>query len=495
MAIINPTTGQDIKDKCFNHFVDKVVQFLYDHHYAAFCGLINLTRGCLEIDYGTAKISSAFYNTVTHRVWPRCYSFAHITGDFYLNKNWNTGRPRANNADFAHFKDMISTKFPMYKVCMVGGEFHLDNAVASPTSAAPVAHSHSAVVPTTADNLIRVDYTYMNPIYLRSVISPKVVSATCFDMTSNILAATGNVSFLALMDRIPVYVVDSKFMQADFDEEGNKVSLLLLKLRRLLEKILDIFHREEDVEKLSDTIKSTRELIDQLRGFEEYIKLIQQIKRFLDSVEGWIEEHGVHGALENPNFEPWLKGILDEFPSPQMSTEFLGVYCHEWKRVNGYSEKAIFICWERICDCAKKGHATDLLTKVTIHEFCHAYMDVIAGSGRSSKDIYHWMEESMANVLTLKIIETYVAKHPSAIGLFKYAKGFMLRQPDAYASAVRMWENGICDYDLWAWNKDKCVALTSVNNWYNNMSASWKSMSNDQIRDLWGKVRKDTLGI
>lgn len=348
---------------------------------------------------------------------------------------------------------------------------------------------------TTADNLIRADYTYMRSLTTHLVAMP----ASHFDLTSTILASTGNVTFLALMDRIPVYVVDSKFMCKYFEEGDThwKCDIILIKVLHLLERILDIFQGKEDAEKLPDKIKRTRELISILRKCEKYDRFVPVVERFLTSVEEWIEKYGIPSTLKNDNYEPWLKRIIDELRGRlSMPTEALGVYCPEWEK-NGFHEKAIFICWERIRECASLGHAIDLLTKVTIHEFCHAYMDIIAGSGRNAiyKDVYHWMEESMANVLTLKIIENYVIKHPSAINLFEYAKKFMLNQPDAYASAVRMWGNGICDYDLWAWNKDKCVVAASVNDWYNQMSASWKTLPDDRIRELWRKVRQEILGI
>lgn len=348
-------------------------------------------------------------------------------------------------------------------------------------------------IPTTADNLIRADYSYSRSLNHNFGAMP----ASHFDLTSTILASTGNVSFLTLMDRIPVYIVDSRFMQEYFEKDDKhwEIFRILAKLLHLLKFICDIFQQKEDAEKLPAKIKRTRALVDKLRESEEYVHLASMIEEFLNSVEGWINDYGVSETIRNDNFEPWLKRrIIDEFPKLSVSTECLGVYCSDWER-NGFHEKAIFVCWERIRDYADRGHAIDLLTKVTIHEFCHAYMDVIADSGRASKAIYHWMEESMANVLTLKITENYATKHPAAIQFFKYAKDFMYKQPDAYASAVCMWENGICDYDLWAWNKDKCVAAASVNAWYKEMSRSWKALTNDQMRELWNKVRQEILGI
>lgn len=493
--VINPTTGEDVRDEYFNPFVDKVVQFLYDHHNADFCKLIQLTNTNLEIDYGTARIKSVFYNT-PNRAWPRCYPFT--MGNFYLCKDWQVN-PRANNADLDHLKEMIDLKFPMYKINIVSGEFQLEDAATSTlpmTSVTPpvFAPSHRTImdVPTSADNLIRADYSYLRSLNPHSGAMP----ASHFNLTSNILASTGNVSFLALMDRIPVYIVDSRFMQEYFEKEDKHWEILriLTKLLYLLKEILDILQENEDAPNLQKNLKDIRNLINRLKKIQVYSELILKIEVFLNSIENWIEEHGITATIRNKYFERWLERIIHDFPKLEISTESLGVYCSDWER-NGYHEKAIFICWERILEHADRGHAIDLLTKVTIHEFCHAYMDVIAGSGRASKDIYHWMEESMANVLTLKVIENHTTKHPSAVQLLKYAEEFMYKQPDAYASAVRLWRNGICDYDLWAWNKDKCVAAISINNWYKEMTASWETIANDRMRELWNEVRQEILGI
>lgn len=403
--------------------------------------------------------------------------------EYYLTDDWYIDKKDQKLSIFDNLKEYVrQITNGKYDIKEESGEFIL--------------FEHVMTVPMTADNLIRVDYTYMDPIQLSRVLSPKVASAGYFDLTSTILASTGNVSFLALMDRIPVYVVDSKFMQNNFDNGSTlwEKNAILFELLLLLEEILDILQGKTDAEKLSTAINNALGLVGKLLKFKECGRIILKVKDFLDSIKKWVDDKGATSAIENNNFEPWLKRIIDELRGEvSMPTEALGVYCHEWKKNNGFNEKAIFICWERIHDCAGRGHAVDLLTKVTIHEFCHAYMDVIAGSGHASKDVYHWMEESMANVLTLKVIENYVIKHPSAQQVFEYAKSFMVEQPEAYASAVRMWENGICDYDLWAWNKEKCLVAPSVRTWCKEMEAQGDSVSTERMRTLWNEVKKEII--
>ena len=137
MVIINPTTRQEVKDKKFNPFVDKVIQYLYDHHNTDFGKLIKLSASNLAIDYGAAKMTSAFYNSLTgaHIPWTRPYSFTGITGDFYLCKDWQEKDRPSDNRDYRHLKEMIANKFSMYCVTKVGGEFVLANAAGTAISA------------------------------------------------------------------------------------------------------------------------------------------------------------------------------------------------------------------------------------------------------------------------------------------------------------------------------------------------------------------------
>lgn len=137
MTIINPTTSQEVKDKKFNPFVDKVIQYLYDHHNTDFCKLIKLSASNLAIDYGTAKMTSAFYNSLTgaHVPHPRPYSFTGIKGNFYLCKDWQEKNRPSDNRDYMHLQAMIANKFSMYKVIKVDGEFVLADAAGTAISA------------------------------------------------------------------------------------------------------------------------------------------------------------------------------------------------------------------------------------------------------------------------------------------------------------------------------------------------------------------------
>lgn len=156
MFIINPTTGLEVKDKKFNPFVDKVIQYLYDHHNANFCKLIKKSASNLAIDYGAAKMTSAFYNSLTgaHIPHPRPYSFPGITGNFYLCKDWQEKDRPSDNRDYKHLKEMIANKFSMYCVTKVGGEFVLADAAGTAISVGSDDVSEHLDVPILPLNLI-----------------------------------------------------------------------------------------------------------------------------------------------------------------------------------------------------------------------------------------------------------------------------------------------------------------------------------------------------
>lgn len=145
MIIINPTTGKDVKDNRFNSFVDKVVQYLYDHHKPDFCKLIKLVSSNLAIDYGAARMISAFYNSATNprRRFPRKYEFSGIVGYFYLCKDWQE-MPRKDNRDYNNLGSMIAKIFPSYTITKVGKEYQLvdsSSARTSPSTASPYSTS------------------------------------------------------------------------------------------------------------------------------------------------------------------------------------------------------------------------------------------------------------------------------------------------------------------------------------------------------------------
>lgn len=522
MKIVADSLGRGIQHEEFNNFVFRLVDFLYRKHYADFVKIVEKVRTNLCINYGgIERMTSVFYHSGSRfdrsgrdRCHPVVYTFPGITGDFYLCRDFNIQDRQDGWRDFRHVKEMVDVIFPMYEVIKDPDCFKLiyKTKGLATTSFIGVSHKKILMNMATADSLIRVDYSY-----LKHIILGKAVPASHFDMAALMMASTGNVSLLALMDRIPVYVVDSKYMEAHFDGDDMSFDNDLFQCLKHLSVILDLLEQlllmfkgefpREHIHKMVECIKKHLQEIDwlihrrNLLKLAPWLKIVPRINDFIDEIENW----GLERSIDNLNFIPILEKLISDLKDILQThyrmphVEYLGVYCPEWEKQSHDGkmhrhEKAIFICWERIRNCAETGRAVDLLTKVTIHEFCHAYMDVITAIECGNNNIFHWMEESMANVMTLLIAEKYIIKHPSKSHLFNYFKSFMLKQPDAYASAVVMWENGICDYDLWAWNKDKCLNASSVHKWYSEMELRFRAITPQDVRGLWNDVRKEIMG-
>lgn len=507
MIIVNPTTGAEVRNTEFNPFVNEVIQYLYDHHKEELSKVIKKSRTNCSIDYGTGHMTSVFYHNPagTHVPWPRPYSFEGIPGEFYLCRDWNFLPRTGDNRDYDHLREMIAAKFPMYEVVRDPDGFKLVSSAGTAASSSGTPHAGSVAWAASGDSMIRVDYSYLSP---SSVLN--AAPAYCFNLAAWLLASAGNVSLLSLMDRIPVYVVDSRFMAEHFDDYDNRFDEPLFQCLRRLAAVLDLMVEllrqldcDAPAEDVFETFERIHKILCDIAQIIEDNHLLERapdleiVERIRSSVEG-IMNKGPYIIPGNPNIRGIVEhyvGLLRELPGYSLPpVEYLGVYCPQWKKSGTQHEKAIFVCWERILGCAGIGHETDLLAKVTVHEFCHAYMDIITWTGSWNKGIYRWMEESMANVMTLLITEEYVIRHPSRLPLLEYFRDFMTRQPDAYASAVTMWENGIHDFDLWAWNKGRCMSCGPVRTWCAEMEDAYMWISPEDMRRLWNDVRRTILG-
>lgn len=519
MTIVKNSAGQEIRNETFYEFVKLLVDYLYQSYRADLNKIVEPAMKYMKLNYGgsqciTGVFSPDYINSGKKvRTFKDIYTFPG-KGDFYLSTQWCANPdPTGANRDLDHIKEMIDIKFSQYDVISDAEGFKLVSKNESVVSSSIVNPKKLIDIVTTRDSLLRIDYSY-----LTHLVIGKAAPISHFDTAAMIMSSAGNVLLLSLMDRIPVYVVDSEFMKSlpypddiEFDPDLFQCLKRLANILRLLEQLLPVFSHDVSEGRIDDIVYQIKKYVQEAKKLIARLNLLQiapwlsvvsEIERFIHEIEKW----GLHRAAGNDNFKPMLehliatlKDILEtRFRMPHV--EYLGVYCPEWKKYSpdGKSfrhEKAIFVCWERIKDCAEEGHQVDLLTKVTIHEFCHAYMDIMTLLVNRKKDVYHWMEESMANVMTLLITEKYVIKHPSNLSLLNYFKEFMLKQPDAYASAVTMWENGICDYDMWAWKKDCCLTAPSVQRWHAYMNLKYKTIKAEEIRSLWRDVRKEILGV
>lgn len=324
------------------------------------------------------------------------------------------------------------------------------------------------------------------------------MSAMAFDTVSRMLLESNNSALAVLAQRIPVYAVKPSFMREHFykkeDDETNEARSFLTTILKYLKELANFWDTTKDsIEQNLKELK--RQLIDHQPLWQDskLLHILSEVRELIESYQHWLQTQGG----PNPNLAGMaeriakdIEELLDEMPNP--STEYLGFYCPDRHNVNGH-EKAIFICTKRIFETGEGWR--HLLAKVTIHEFCHAYMDIEYGRRHHADpdNVTYWMEESMANVMTLQLIESFALKHPKSLSLLEYARQFMLKQPAAYASAVKMFDNGICDYDLWAWNKDECRASAAIKTWCSEMRNRGNSMDANTIRGLWDDVKKDII--
>lgn len=131
----------------------------------------------------------------------------------------------------------------------------------------------------------------------------------------------------------------------------------------------------------------------------------------------------------HPDDEPRENGIID----------LLGAY---YSARNGSSPYIELYLYKIIQKAKDEGiHFKWLCTTVLLHELAHAALDI-----RNMEDLIEnvdvvpyssefgrWREESMANAIALRIIESY-----GDTDFFDYAKSFMLSQPPEYALGVLM---------------------------------------------------------
>jgi hypothetical protein len=179
---------------------------------------------------------------------------------------------------------------------------------------------------------------------------------------------------------------------------------------------------------------------------ELFSHLIQEIPVFLLS------------KVSMPNYEPLIK-----FDSERPSTEILGFYKHKGNLL-GVETPVIGICPERIRDCVSSEHEYIILVaKVIVHEFAHAKLASNEILYNPRDEFYEWMEESMANLITLEFfrnhkIESVVGAYPKS-DPFKFVHDFVKLQPPNYRMAADLYDKNLWCWFRWMTRKDKVQNL------------------------------------
>jgi hypothetical protein len=177
--------------------------------------------------------------------------------------------------------------------------------------------------------------------------------------------------------------------------------------------------------------------------------LIDQIPVFLFSSASMPSLYSIYEdkffeekSYDNPELE--YKG--EEKPS----SEWLGFYRNK-EIISGVTTPIIGLCPERIMKCVNNDEELMfLIAKVIVHEFAHAQMNYHPSLPENSlcdyypkDELYKWMEESLANLITLSRFKFFEAswttpnvKSFASISItnnpLDFVKDFVSRQPDNY---------------------------------------------------------------
>lgn len=152
-----------------------------------------------------------------------------------------------------------------------------------------------------------------------------------------------------------------------------------------------------------------------------------------------------------------------------MGTERLGFYDSQ-SLILGVKRPVIGLCPERIIESAAlDGPLTDnqitwLVGKVLIHELAHALMDEPTELHRDKPEFYRYMEESMANVITIEAFEALDGAHrhrgdPADIlscpgtSASSYVRKFISTQPPEYRLAIALCDNRLGRWRRWSYLK------------------------------------------
>jgi len=200
-----------------------------------------------------------------------------------------------------------------------------------------------------------------------------------------------------------------------------------------------------------------------------------------------------------PEISVTNRGEIDkERRDPSPGTEVLGFYVRDHKGILGWLDghrlitsneeykkyikqdkceppnevhPAIFLCPEAIERVSNNTGIPleTLVAKIIIHELGHAYLDsnyLCFKIDESNEDFFRWMEESMANFITLLVFDAYDngANHGGAIinDIISFVEG----QPPEYSFALDLYRSTANLPDIfeiflkWALEKDKVLSKT-----------------------------------
>jgi hypothetical protein len=194
-------------------------------------------------------------------------------------------------------------------------------------------------------------------------------------------------------------------------------------------------------------------------------------------------------------------------PEIKPHTEWLGFYGRDSAGLFEHTPR-IAICTERIAQCVNTDEEfIFLLAIVVVHEFAHAKMDFRDENikYRSKDTFWHWMEESMANQLTLEVFQEFSRGYHHRYrqnsyrnkswedDLFNFVVDFTKHQPPAYALGYEIFDKRIRQWWIWRSYKDELGGQKRIKQkdaWLQYVQSNYKNIDEKITENLYEKLFK-----
>ncbi|MFO7864776.1 MAG: hypothetical protein R6U85_12295 [Salinivirgaceae bacterium] len=228
-------------------------------------------------------------------------------------------------------------------------------------------------------------------------------------------------------------------------------------------------------------------------GFTESVILHGEERHHVDRHDISMLMHEIPIFLFAPQSMPECNRGNSENPA----TEWLGFYQHK-ANIMGITAPAIGLCPERIQTLARNNDELNyLLTKVIIHEFAHAKMHIHPSAVYQPKDeFYEWMEEPMANYITLDYFENFersmqrtpkpMCVNKQATASLQYVRNFIAMQPENYKLGLDFHKNRLWYWWIWANQKEDIQKRTNEKQaWLNYVKSNAGNTEEEKLNRLF----------
>ena len=198
---------------------------------------------------------------------------------------------------------------------------------------------------------------------------------------------------------------------------------------------------------------------------------------------------------------------MDEIMRMYELIDALGFYMRNFPVAglrNKKTIRAIGLCPEKIVNCEKENSQNQmyLIAKVLIHEFAHAKMDLHPNANYTGdKEFYKWMEEPMANLITLQYFERFEEntcykyksfsnfQEPKYEGVLEFVKDFISNQPENYKPGLDLFKHGSLENSWNEWRKNKKALSANKtdekNEWIEYLKNNHNKTDKQKLKELF----------